>query len=85
MIWGFASTKRLRTLDVDSYIYYFDFVENSFDYILTNVFVPKEIRKGRKEGILEGKKNQFLKWGKQGGLGNELKFKYTFLATEEAA
>jgi hypothetical protein len=36
---------------LDSYIFYFDFVENSFDYILTNVFVPKEIRKGRKESL----------------------------------
>jgi hypothetical protein len=44
---------------LDSNIFYFDFVENSFDYILTNVFVPKEIRKGRKEGIFEGKKINF--------------------------
>jgi hypothetical protein len=70
---------------LDSYIFYFDFVENSFEYILANVFVPKEIRKGRKEGIFEGKKNQFLKWGKQGGLGYELKVKYTFLTAVEAS
>jgi hypothetical protein len=63
LIWGFASTKRLRTLDLDSYIFYFDFVENSFDYILTNVFVPKEIRKGRKEGNFEGKKINFSSGG----------------------